>query len=648
MFKISWFDISSLELPEYKERHIFVAKLRVLIFISFWIIYVYYTRGSISTTWPVIATVLFSFVLTGVAYVFILKSRFFKPSLWLELIADTIAITATIYVTGGPYSPYFTLYILYCLSAGLFFHYKLAIIAGLISAASYGFFIILCTHGIIPPIEIHYSSAFPSNPTPTARWIILMASMMVAAYALKISGYFQKRREYALESRNRELAALHRMSSIIRRAISLQSVVDQLLSGVLEGLNLKMALLLIFDHDAESIKLFTPKHHPRNPKLNNITKKHSKGVLLPWEMLNKPAFSDILKGRTIYRNKLDEILFNNEKLEHFSKSHNLHDMLGQGRVVGVPLVSAHKVLGALICLSNTEFVEEKFVQRLEAFANQAALFLEAAALIDNLKISKTKLEEASKAKSEFLAMMGHELRTPLTAIIGFSEVLLEGVMGSINDEQKECVDEVVRNGRDLLTIINTLLDLSKTEAGKVKIEPEPVDWAQLIDEVRRTIKPLSDNKKINIQINLSNNVTTTYVDIKKIQQVLINLFSNAVKYTPGGGLITLQLNHYNSWTELPLSFKGKYNDKYNRGAVTIVIEDTGIGIDLDHLEKIFEPFHQVDSSTTRSYAGTGLGLALVKQYVKLHGGVVWAENRKEKGTRFVVVLPDLDTQSYII
>ena len=218
--------------------------------------------------------------------------------------------------------------------------------------------------------------------------------------------------------------------------------------------------------------------------------------------------------------------------------------------------------------------------------------------------------------------MSHELRTPLTAIIGFSELLLEGVMGELNEEQKDSVREVVNNGSGLLDMINNLLDLAKVESGKMKLAPAEFSLPDLLERVRHTVASLIQRKRHNLSLEVQD-MPLFLADERRIQQVVLNLLANAIKFTPDGGSIKISASH-------------------KSGIFHVSISDTGIGIKDEHLEKIFDVFSQVDSSVTRSYEGTGLGLALAKQFVELHGGKIWAESRIGQGATFSFIIPQKD------
>lgn len=234
--------------------------------------------------------------------------------------------------------------------------------------------------------------------------------------------------------------------------------------------------------------------------------------------------------------------------------------------------------------------------------------------------AKLVAEEASRTKSEFLANMSHELRTPLNSIIGFSQMLHEGTFGDMNNKQEKYVLNILNSGKHLLHLINTILDLSKVEAGKMELCCESFHLEEVLDDLRMIIHPMATRKSIRFEINSLVKNTEICVDKIKFKQIMYNLLDNAVKFTPFEGAVILTVELVDR--ELHVS-----------------VADTGIGIPKHSQDTIFKPFKQVDSSTSRVYGGTGLGLALVKEFVEMHKGKVWVESEEGKGSTFKVMLP---------
>jgi signal transduction histidine kinase len=254
-----------------------------------------------------------------------------------------------------------------------------------------------------------------------------------------------------------------------------------------------------------------------------------------------------------------------------------------------------------------------------------------------LALAVARLEELDKIKSNFLATVSHELRTPLTSVIGYSEMLLEGLAGPLNPEQREYVTTVMEKGEQLLGIITGILDISRIEAGGVSLDRQSFDLAETIVSALSTVAPTARRKRLSVEAELPPSLPKVLGDRDKVRQVVVNLLGNAVKFTPESGRVEVR-------AELaPLKRPGTAgpSSEEPRG-VRIAVTDSGIGIPTEAMARIFEPFFQVDNSSTREYGGTGLGLSIVRSFVHAHGGAVWVESRPGSGSTFFVTLPLAD------
>jgi signal transduction histidine kinase len=240
----------------------------------------------------------------------------------------------------------------------------------------------------------------------------------------------------------------------------------------------------------------------------------------------------------------------------------------------------------------------------------------------NKSLEKTNLalEQASRAKSDFMAKMSHELRTPLNVIIGFAELMLDRVPGEVNEEQRQSLDDILTSGQHLLGLINGILDLSKIEAGKAELKLTDITLADLVESVRSAMMPILARGGQSLDVKLEEGLPLVRADEARLRQVLFNLLSNAANFTPDGGEIRIEAASKDKWCQ-------------------VIVIDNGIGIKKEDQKQIFAPFYQVDNSIARDRKGTGLGLALVKQIVEQHGGRVWLESEYGKGSRFTFTLP---------
>ncbi len=246
---------------------------------------------------------------------------------------------------------------------------------------------------------------------------------------------------------------------------------------------------------------------------------------------------------------------------------------------------------------------------------------------EELKRQKQKIElqnlellKASRVKSQFLATMSHELRTPMNAIIGFSQVMLRQSKGGLNVPQQTMVERILSNSRNLLELVSDILDLSKIEAGRLELRPEPCDLLQLLETTIGQLRSLAEEKNLPIRVRSTLPHSRAFNDSMRVRQVLVNLISNAIKFTDSGE-ISIELS------------------EPEPGRVAIAIQDSGIGIAPSDLEYIFEMFQQIDQTINRKYSGTGLGLAITRSLVEMMGGEITVQSQLGQGSTFTINIP---------
>ena len=295
---------------------------------------------------------------------------------------------------------------------------------------------------------------------------------------------------------------------------------------------------------------------------------------------------------------------------------------GHRALLAVPLLREDTIIGGLVVNRKAPgaFAPET-VELLKTFATQSVLAIQNARLFREIADKSAQLEVADRHKSEFLANMSHELRTPLNAVIGFSEVLLERMFGEVNDKQAEYLQDILSSGRHLLSLINDILDLSKIEAGRMELELTSFDLPVAMDNALTLVRERASRHGINLEFQADPRIGEIVADERKVKQVLLNLLSNAVKFTPAGGRVAVSVARAN-------------------GSVEIAVSDTGIGIAPEDQEAIFEEFRQVGSDYARKREGTGLGLALARRFVELHGGRIWVKSQVGTGSTFTFSLPE--------
>lgn len=261
-----------------------------------------------------------------------------------------------------------------------------------------------------------------------------------------------------------------------------------------------------------------------------------------------------------------------------------------------------------------------------------------------LQEKNVELERASSMKSEFLATMSHELRTPLNAIIGFSEALKDGLVGDITESQHEYIGDIFTSGQHLLSLINDILDLSKVEAGMMALELEPVDLNSLLANSLSIVKEKAAAQNIMLELDIGEDLGVPLLDMRKTKQIVYNLLSNAVKFSSSGARISLSAKRVrrHSVGKLPGEWAAQSFDLADNeydDFLEICVSDSGIGISVANMSKLFQAFSQIDSSLARKFEGTGLGLAMVKQLAELHGGTVAVASAEGQGARFAAWLP---------
>jgi len=293
--------------------------------------------------------------------------------------------------------------------------------------------------------------------------------------------------------------------------------------------------------------------------------------------------------------------------------------------LGIPLKIGDQVIGALDVQSTQKNAfSADDVSVLQLLADQIAVAISNAQAYELSLQAVEEMAKADQLKSQFLANMSHELRTPLNSIIGFSRVILKGIDGPITDLQRQDLNAIYNSGQHLLSLINDILDLSKIEAGKMELMFEDgVNLSEIIQSVLPTVRGLIKDKPIELIVNLDPNVPLVRADPTKVRQILLNLLSNAAKFTEQGSItIQTRVERVNSHEE-----------------VLISVSDTGIGIAKEDQSKLFEPFSQVDASPTRKTGGTGLGLSISRYLVEMHGGKIGLESEVGKGSTFYFTIP---------
>jgi signal transduction histidine kinase len=291
--------------------------------------------------------------------------------------------------------------------------------------------------------------------------------------------------------------------------------------------------------------------------------------------------------------------------------------------VAIPLRMESRVFGVIAVLSTEhEVIQQDELEILEVLANQVAIAIENARAYEREHQAAQRLEEAEVFKARFLANMSHDLREPLNTIIGFSRVLIKGIDGELNLQQLQDLEQIYQDSQRLLVLVNDILTISQIQAGLMELRFEPVRLRQVIDGVLPTADALVRGKDVQLQVYLPEDLPVVRGDPARLRQVLVHLFNNAAKFTERGS-ITLR-----AWA--------------NEGQVYVSVTDTGVGIAAEDRERIFVGFERGNSGDPRHRQGAGLGLALSKEFVEMHGGGLWVDSEVGIGSTFTFSVPCYD------
>ncbi len=309
-----------------------------------------------------------------------------------------------------------------------------------------------------------------------------------------------------------------------------------------------------------------------------------------------------------------------------SPIHRPNPLLPQTRAeAALPLRVGNRVIGVLDVQSTQKYAfSDTVIQVLQLMADQLAIAVESARAYDLSRRALEELRRADELKTQFLANMSHELRTPLNSIIGFSRIILKGIDGPITEQQRQDLEAIYNAGQHLLGLINDILDLSKIEAGKMELVFEEVDVRQILESVLATVRGLIKDKPVRLLVDVEDPLPPLYADAKRVRQILLNVLSNAAKFTQEGYIkISARVQTTRS----------------GHPQLLLVVEDTGPGIPKEAQERLFTPFYQADAAITRAVGGTGLGLAITRHLVEMHGGRIWIESEEGKGTKVFITFP---------
>jgi signal transduction histidine kinase len=407
-----------------------------------------------------------------------------------------------------------------------------------------------------------------------------------------------------LDSRNRDLTALGDVGRAVSSTLDLKVVLKTIVDRAVELSGTDGGSIFYFREDIGRFEL-------------------GETTRLGEEVVARVRELDIAAGQT----GLGEAIAKREPLQMpdiLERSSNpLRDAAiaaGFRAALIVPLLSGEGPLGALVLQRRRPGkFPSAVINLMQSFADQSAIALENARLFEEIAQKSRELEVASQHKSQFVANMSHELRTPLAAILGYAELMQEGFYGQQSDKSLDALTRIRSNGKHLLGLINTVLDIAKIESGQFTLNMTEYAIESVVETVRSATESLAQNKKLALKTEVAKSLPVGLGDEQRLTQVLLNLVGNAIKFTDSGEVRVIA--------------------KAVNGHFNVSVTDTGPGIPEDHQARIFEQFHQVDSSNTKAKGGTGLGLAIAKQIVEMHGGRIWVVSTLGKGSTFQMEIP---------
>jgi signal transduction histidine kinase len=429
-----------------------------------------------------------------------------------------------------------------------------------------------------------------------------MAGQLQESYA-NLEGKVEERTQQLARSVS-ELEALGEISRAISSTLDLRAVLDSILAHACQ----------LADSGGGAIYVYDPVRHRFDLEAG-----YRMGEDLIAAVREHPIrLGDALIGQCAERREAVQI-------DDLAKApphplFDLHLQAGVRALLAVPLLHQQEVIGALIVRRKRvgAFAEDT-VSLLQSFAAQSAVAIQNARLFREIEQKSGELAEASRHKSEFLANMSHELRTPLNAVLGYAELIQDGIYGEVPVKMADVLERIQQNGRHLLGLINDVLDLSKIEAGQLTLSPVEYSMRELVLDVVSATEALAAEKKLALEVEVPADLPRGRGDERRLTQVLLNLVSNAIKFTEAGSV--------------------RIRAKVEDGTFVVAVSDTGVGIAEGDRERIFEEFQQVDSSSTRRKGGTGLGLAIARRIVELHGGRIWVDSAPGEGSSFAFTLP---------
>lgn len=405
--------------------------------------------------------------------------------------------------------------------------------------------------------------------------------------------------EHRVADRTRDLTVAASVSTGFSSILDLHELLDQVTTRTREGFDLYHTAIFLLEDNGNSLSLYASSSRGGRPLAKMNFAVDATGLVPRTARTRQPVLvNDVTQTPDYYSNPL---------------------LPNTSAELSLPIVSGDELIGVLDLQSDHAGVfSDDYIRAMTPLATQISIAVKNAQLYAETEEARRTAEEANEVKSQFLANMSHELRTPLNAILNFTGFVAKGVMGPVNERQTQTLNEAIDSGKHLLSLINDILDITKIEAGLMDLFIQEVNLNEIVGAAASIAKGLVKSKPIDLHIEIADDLPTTYGDKRRLRQVMLNLISNAVKFTPEGNITITAENKMDS--------------------IFVTIKDTGIGIAPKDHELVFDSFKQAKHELSET-VGTGLGMPISKYFVEIHGGKLWFDSVPGEGTTFSMELP---------
>lgn len=430
-----------------------------------------------------------------------------------------------------------------------------------------------------------------------------------------------------------QLDVLYNTSTQLAGSLDKQKLINIMIDGLEKSLSFSLSSTLVFNGEHD-IDLIINSLYGISPRLEHSLKLRA--------ILSYRALFD--KKRIPYDLNVDDIKVI-KNIKHSLEEYDLNILKFDN--LFAPINVGEKFFGLIEVFREADFSQED-TTCFQTLARQVSLPLENASLYEEIKNTNTKLEKLERLKSEFISIVSHELRTPLTAIKNSLEICLSGKAGDVSAIMDKFLNMAKRNVTRLSGIINDLLDLSKVEVGKMDFKFEKTNINTPVEFIKNTFENVAKEKNIDLVFENNDEISLTYIDSQRIEQVVSNLVSNAIKFTNDGGEIVIKTENIKEEDIDKTKLLDIEHTVFYQNYVKVSVQDSGIGIAQEDLKKVFDQFQQIENSLNRKNGGTGLGLPIAKQLIEAHKGFVWVESEFNHGTTFAFIIPVLSEKEKFI